>query len=69
MKKFYYYQYSDDGENWIDGDCALSLLKCVDRSRKCSYKTRILDGDGVVVAKSEIDKRIKELELLERLFE
>ena len=70
MKKFYYYQFSDDGgQTWTDGDGALSLLKCVDRSRQCPYKIRILDQDDVVISKSKIDECLKEIAILEKIFQ
>jgi hypothetical protein len=67
QKKFYYYEYTDDGESWSDGDCAFSLLKCIDRARKCSYRWRIKNEKGEVVCHIKVADAPKTLEQLERL--
>lgn len=69
QKKFYYYEYTDDGTNWSDGDCAFSLLKCIDRARKCSYRIRVKDECGEIICDKTVRDALATLEKIEKLIE
>lgn len=67
--KLYYYEYTDDGKQWFVGDAATSLLKCVDRARKCPYRIRVMDSNNNEIPRKEILESIIELKKLEKIIE
>ena len=72
MKEVFYYEFSDDGKDWVFGDCAKSLISCLDKARKCPYRVRVKRArlsDHVVVGKKRIQESLEELQLLDQIFE
>ena len=72
MNEIFYYEYSDDGVNWTLGEPAFSLLKCIDKARKISYRWRIKKADvgtGFLLTQESVNKAIDDLLILEKLFE
>jgi hypothetical protein len=72
MQKLYYYEYSDDGEQWRLGESATSLFSCIDKAQKCCYSWRIkrvLIAAEQTITQDEIDPVFEQLRILEKLFQ
>lgn len=72
MKQIYYAEYSDDRIDWYYLCCSFYLLHCVDKARQQPYPWRIrkatmIDEEGVW--ETEIQDAIKQLNLLEKIFQ
>lgn len=65
----YYYEYTDDSKQWFAGDAATSLLKCVDRSRKCPYRTRVKDAEGNEIPRQAVLECLVDLKKLDKIIE